>query len=231
MTVTEPEQHTRPAGAPVYPDFEFDAAGSPSRYRHYQSGRGVNYYTADPDLQASLNTYLDPTTRGWAEDVLTDLGERAGTELARRADVYDAAGHELVRYDRFGRDISRVDHHPDWLSSLNEVFDFGLVGWNHDPALLARYGRAPVTLLTAFDYLVGQADMALCCPLELAHGTVVVLEQFGTDEQRARFLPGVVATDTGAGSRSRRSPPRSPAAAMSALPAPARCAPRSAGGS
>ena len=132
MTVTEPEQHTRPAGAPVYPDFEFDAAGSPSRYRHYQSGRGVNYYTADPDLQASLNTYLDPTTRGWAEDVLTDLGERAGTELARRADVYDAAGHELVRYDRFGRDISRVDHHPDWLSSLNEVFDFGLVGWNSD---------------------------------------------------------------------------------------------------
>ncbi len=204
MTATDPATHVAagreaPAGrvrpgAPVYPDFALDGQGSPSRYRHHESGRGLNYYTADPDLQATLDTYLDPATRGWAQEVLVELGERAGTELVRRADVYDAVGHELVRYDRFGRDVSRVAYHPDWLTSLDEVFDFGLVGWNHDPARLERYGRAPVTLLTAFDYLVGQADMALCCPLELAHGTVVVLEQFATPEQRERFLPAVVAT-------------------------------------
>jgi len=179
---------------PVYPDFTLDGTGSPSRYRRYESGRGCNYYTADPDLARTLDTYLDTETRRWAEELLVELGERAGGELARRADVYDAAGHELVRYDRFGSDISRLAYHPDWLTSLNEVFDFGLVGWNHDPDRLARYGKAPVTLLTAFDYLVGQADMALCCPLELAHGTVVVLEQFATPEQRERFLPSVVAT-------------------------------------
>ena len=182
-------------GAPVYPDFSLDGTGSPSRYRAYESGRGLNYYTADPDLADTLDTYLDPTTRAWAQEVLVELGERAGTELVRRADVYDAAGHELERYDRLGRDVSRVAYHPDWLTSLDEVFDFGLVGWNHDPDRLARYGAAPTTLLTAFDYLVGQADMALCCPLELAHGTVVVLEQFATPEQRDRFLPAVVATD------------------------------------
>ncbi|MQA14285.1 MAG: acyl-CoA dehydrogenase [Pseudonocardiaceae bacterium] len=199
MAVTDPGRHApadgRPVGAGVYPDFELAAEGSPSRYRRYESGREVNYYTADPELQATLDTYLDPTTRSWAEAVLTELGERAGTELARRADAYDATGHELVRYDRFGRDVSRIAYHPDWLTSLDDVFDFGLVGWNHDPERLARYGPAPVTLLTAFDYLVGQADMSLCYPIELAHGTVVVLEQFATDEQRARFLPAVVATD------------------------------------
>ena len=178
----------------VFPDFALDGQGSPSAYRHYESGRGLNYYAADRDLQATLDSYLEPATRQWAEPVLHDLGERAGTELARRADVYDAAGHELVRYDRFGRDISEVAYHPDWLTSLNEVFDAGLVGWNHDADRLARYGRAPVTLLTAMDYLVGQADMALCCPLELAHGTAVVLEQFATPDQRERFLPAVVAT-------------------------------------
>lgn len=178
----------------AYPDYALDGQGSPSAYRAYESGRDLNYYTADRELQATLDTYLDPATRAWAEEVLVDLGERAGHELARRADVYDAAGHELVRYDRFGRDVSELAYHPDWLTSLDEVFDFGLVGWNHDPDRLARYGRAPVTLLTAFDYLVGQADMALCCPLELAHGTVVVLEQFATESERARFLPPVVAT-------------------------------------
>ncbi|GAC1328585.1 MAG: acyl-CoA dehydrogenase family protein [Mycobacteriales bacterium] len=184
---------SRPGG-PVYPDFALDGTGSPSRYRHYESGRGLNYYTADPDLAATLDSYLDPATRAWAEQVLVELGERAGGELARRADVYDAAGHELVRYDRFGRDVSQLAYHPDWLTSLDEVFDFGLVGWNYDPDRCSRYGRAPTTLLSAFDYLVGQADMALCCPLELAHGTAVVLEQFATDEQRERFLPPVVAT-------------------------------------
>lgn len=192
--VCEPPPGPGRFGAAVYPDFELAGQGSPSRYRHHESGRGLNYYTADPDLPATLDTYLDPRTRGWAEEVLVELGERAGTDLVRRADGYDAVGHQLVRYDRFGRDISQIAYHPDWLTSLDEVFDFGLVGWNHDPARLQRYGRAPVTLLTAFDYLVGQADMALCCPLELAHGTAVVLEQFATQEQRERFLPPVVAT-------------------------------------
>ncbi|MGK2902299.1 MULTISPECIES: hypothetical protein [Mycolicibacterium] len=74
----------------------------------------------------------------------------------------------LTRYDKLGRDVSRVEHHPDWLANLDEVFDYGLVGWNHDPTGLQRHGRAPVPLLAAFDYLVGQADMALCCPPELA---------------------------------------------------------------
>lgn len=179
----------------VFPDYMLDGQGSPSVYRAHESGRGLNYYTVDRELQATLDTYLDAGTREWADGVLTELGERAGHELARRADVYDAAGHELVRYDRFGRDVSELAYHPDWLTSLDEVFDFGLVGWNHDPDRLARYGRAPVVLLTAFDYLVGQADMALCCPLELAHGTAVVLEQFATAEQRERFLPPVVATN------------------------------------
>ncbi|WP_343708307.1 acyl-CoA dehydrogenase family protein [Mycobacterium sp.] len=180
--------------AQVYPPFALDAATSASWYRHLESGRGVNYFTADPNLARTLATYLPATVRRWAEKPLSQLGERAGNELVRRADVYDATGHVLTRYDKLGRDVSRVEHHPDWLANLDEVFDYGLVGWNHDPARLQRYGRAPVPLLAAFDYLVGQADMALCCPLELAHGTVAVVERFATAEQRDELLPAIVAT-------------------------------------
>jgi alkylation response protein AidB-like acyl-CoA dehydrogenase len=178
----------------VYAPFELDGAGSPSRYRHHASGRGVNYYDVDDNLRRTLRAYLPEAVARWAEEPLRELGGRAGTELVRRADVYDAAGPTLVRYDEFGRDVSRVAHHPDWLSSLNEVFDFGLVGWNHDAERLARYGRAPYPLLAAFGYLVGQADMALCCPLILAHGTVAVLERFAGPALRDELLPPVVAT-------------------------------------
>ncbi|MGQ9411188.1 acyl-CoA dehydrogenase family protein [Mycolicibacterium gilvum] len=59
---------------------------------------------------------------------------------------------------------------------------------------MQRHGRAPVPLLAAFDYLVGQADIALCCPPELAHGTVTVLERFATVEQRDELLSAIVPT-------------------------------------
>jgi acyl-CoA dehydrogenase len=180
--------------ANVFPEYRLDGSGSPSLYRRYEAGRGLNYYEADPNLAAVLGMYLDDRTRAWATERLRVLGERCGTDIVRRADVYDRAGHELRRYDRFGIEVSEVVYHPDWLTNLNEVFDFGLVGWNHDVDRLARYGRAPATLMTAFDYLLGQADMALCCPIELAHGAVVVLERFADPELRSRLLPAVAST-------------------------------------
>lgn len=182
-------------GAQMYPDYELDGRESPSRYRDADTSAPLNYYELDPNLAAVLERRVGEEVMAWAHEPLSELGERCGGDVVRRAEVYDRVGHELERHDRFGRDVSRVVHHPDWLANRDEVFDFGLVGWNHDPERLARFGRAPVALLAAMDYLVGQADMAICCPLELAHGTVAVLERFGTEENLAAFLGPIVATD------------------------------------
>ena len=72
-------------------------------YGRYESGRGLNYYAADPNLAAVLSSYLDDGTMQCAAERLQVLGERCGTDIVRRADVYDRVGHQLVRYDRFGR--------------------------------------------------------------------------------------------------------------------------------
>ncbi len=123
-----------------FPDYTLDGSGSPSRYRHYEQGRGLNYYEADPNLRAVLGQHIDRATMQWADARLRVLGERCGTAIVQRADAYDRVGHELVRYDQFGRDLSRIAYHPDWPLNLNEVFDFGLVGWNYerDPAVPPR---------------------------------------------------------------------------------------------
>jgi acyl-CoA dehydrogenase len=192
--VIAPDSAELPRGTQRYPDYELDGSASPSRYRDVDLSGPVDYYALDPNLGPVLELHVGDEVMAWADERLAVLGARCGGEIVRRAETYDRVGHQLERYDRFGRDVSRVVYHPDWLQNRDELFDFGLVGWNHDPELVARFGRAPVQLLTAFDYLVGQADMALCCPLELAHGTVAVLEQFGTDGV-ARFLAPVVATD------------------------------------
>lgn len=188
------ENGLRPGGG-QYPDYELGEPVGESRYGRYESGRDVNYYEADPNLAFVLEGHLGARTMEWAREKLDRLGERAGYEMVRRADVTDEANHHLVRYDRFGREISEVRCHPNWKTNLGEVFDFGMVGWNHDEDLLGRYGRAPVTLLTAFDYVVGQAEASLCCPLELAHGTVAVLEKYADPELRDRYLPSVVSMD------------------------------------
>jgi len=89
-----------------------------SMYRRYESGRGLNYYEADPNLAAVLGSYLDDGTLQWATERLRVLGERCGTDVVKRADAYDRTGHELQRYDRFGRDLSEIAYHPDWLTNL-----------------------------------------------------------------------------------------------------------------
>ncbi|ETW99415.1 MAG: hypothetical protein ETSY1_15095 [Candidatus Entotheonella factor] len=180
----------------IFPPFELGTQESRSRYARYESGRNLNYYEADANLRFVLQGHLDPQTLSWAETHLWQLGKRCGTDIVRRADVYDAENHKLIRYDKFGCDISQVSHHPDWLSNLNEAFDFGLIGWNYDNDRVMNEGYAPVQLKVAFDYLVGQADMAICCPIELATGAVVVLEEFADEATKSRLLPPIVATKT-----------------------------------
>ena len=144
-TGTGTEDGLRPGGG-QYPDYELGEPAGESRYGRYESGRDVNYYEADPNLAFVLEGHLDAQTMRWAREKLDRLGERAGHEMVRRSDVTDEANHHLVRYDRFGREISEVRCHPNWKANLGEVFDFGMVGWNHDGPtrpLRARSRAAP----------------------------------------------------------------------------------------
>ena len=117
-------------GAQMYPDYELDSETSASRYRTVDPSGPLDYFALDRNLQAVLDLHSGGRIPDWARERLHSLGARCGGDVVRRAEVYDAAGHELERYDRFGRDVSRVKHHPDWIANREEIFDFGLVGWN-----------------------------------------------------------------------------------------------------
>lgn len=140
-SATNAEVRPRPGGG-QYPDYWLDEPEGRSFYGRYESGRDLDYYEADPNLRLVLEGRLEVETMRWAQERLGVLGERSGRVLVHQADETDEANHELVRYDRFGREVSEVRCHPNWTANLNEVFDFGLVGWNHDEGLLGRYGRA-----------------------------------------------------------------------------------------
>ena len=55
--------------AQVFPDFALAGQGSPSRYRRYESGRGLNHVECDHNLAAVLDLHLDEAARAWAGNV------------------------------------------------------------------------------------------------------------------------------------------------------------------
>jgi len=101
------EVRTRPGGG-QYPDYWLGEPTSKSFYGQYESGRDVDYYEADPNLRFVLEGHLEAETMSWAEERLGILGKRSGHEIVHRADVTDEMNHDLVRYDRFGREVSDV---------------------------------------------------------------------------------------------------------------------------
>ena len=88
----------------------FTTSEKSSRYRteDYQGAVGLNWYTTDPTLQATMAYYLQPDELAFAEPHLTRIGELMAGPVARWAEETDRNPPRLVRYDRWGHDVSRV---------------------------------------------------------------------------------------------------------------------------
>ena len=54
-----------------------------------------------------------------------------GKTLAARAEVTDAHGPVLHRYDRWGYDVGEVVHHPTWTANKADLVRTGFVGLDH----------------------------------------------------------------------------------------------------
>src|SRR6266511_804843 len=84
---------------------------SPEKSARYETGRylgatGLNWYTCDPTLQRAMRYYLADEEFAWAEPHLVRLGELMGGPVSERADATDKIGPKLVKFDRWGHDVS-----------------------------------------------------------------------------------------------------------------------------
>lgn len=67
-----------------FPEYTLGGEGSASRYRHYDEGRGLNYYEADPNLRAVLTAH--PIWEGTSNLCALDLWRA----------IVKQRGHEVV---------------------------------------------------------------------------------------------------------------------------------------
>jgi putative acyl-CoA dehydrogenase len=131
----------------------------------------------------SSDTALCEATRreggSWAEPALHEFGGRVGS-----AEVigwgFEANRHkpELLTFDRYGQRVDEVRYHPSYHALMQLAIEAGM----HSVAWTARsseqgggHGGGHVAH-AAFEYLMGQAEPGVCCPLSMTYAVVPALK-------------------------------------------------------
>ncbi|WP_377889155.1 acyl-CoA dehydrogenase family protein [Alkalihalobacillus sp. R86527] len=154
----------------------------------------MNFYQEDPNLSFLLKRYLDQDFYKWAEKELADFGERCGTVIDERAVHTDREGQpKLIKYDKMGNDISEVWVNEGYKKTVEETYNRGIVAYVHKE--IPELGRRGNYLYSyAQGYLISQSEPGFYCPVTLTMATAYLLDHYGEEELKKKFLPHVLST-------------------------------------
>src|SRR5215471_18677235 len=155
---------------------------------------GINFYTADHDLAFLLQRHLSEEDNERAQPILTAMGAVASQEMDRLADLANRHGPTLVQFDKRGQRVDEVVFHPAYHELERIAYqDFAIAACSHRSGALGWPGRVPQPVKFALGYLGMQAESGVFCPVSMTDAMARVIEQYGSDALRRRFLPGLTA--------------------------------------
>jgi acyl-CoA dehydrogenase len=159
--------------------------GSDEKAERYATERfpgatGLNWYTCDPTLQRAMRYYLTKEELSWAEPHLVRLGELMGGSISERAEITDKIRPKLVKYDRWGHDVSEVTIPESALATKRDLIEKGFSGPSFRDAAEAA-GVPQVPLSIASSYMLNQAEIGMSCAMGADAGMVA--------SQVAQFAP------------------------------------------
>jgi len=147
---------------------------------HFLGATGLNWYTCDPTLQRAMRYYLPDEQMAWAEPHLERLGALMGGPISERADITDKNGPKLVKYDRWGHDISEVTIPESAIATKRDLIEKSFAGPAlRDAAEAAGVPQVPLSL--ASSYMLNQAEIGMSCAMGADAGMVA--------SQVAQFAP------------------------------------------
>src|ERR1700710_940051 len=157
---------------------------------------GMNFYRADPALTDLLKLHLPDALFRHIEPHLDRLGGLAGgilDECARLADRHTPVLHQR---DRFGRDAQYIEYHPAYRELEAAAFgEFGIHAMSVRKGILGWPDKYPVVAKHAFTFLFNQAEFGMGCPINVTDGCAKLLNNFGSEALKARYLDGLTQTD------------------------------------
>jgi alkylation response protein AidB-like acyl-CoA dehydrogenase len=167
--------------------------GTPEKAERYRTERfngatGLNWYTSDPTLQFLMRYQLSSDELEWATPKLDRLGALMGGPISERADLTDKNPPRLIKYDRWGHDISEVLLPESALATKRDLIEHGF----GTPAFQAQAGRAGVRiepLTAAYTYMLCQAEIGMTCSMGADAGMVrAMVAQFAPTDVQEHVL-------------------------------------------
>lgn len=158
--------------------------------------RGLNFWNIDRALRDLLMLHLDEAALRHFTPHFERLGGLAGgrlDELAMQADKHTPLLHHR---DRFGRDTDWVEYHPAYREMERIGFgEFGLHAMSRRAGVLGWPNAAPPLVKYAMQYLFAQAEFALLCPLSVTDSSILLIQKYGDERVKQRYLPGMLSQD------------------------------------
>jgi len=157
---------------------------------------GENFFTLDHSLRSLLPLYMDRALLDHLTPHYERLGEVAGgrlDDLTRLADRHEPILH--TRNPR-GLDEDWIEFHPSYREMEQIGFgDFGIHCMTHKPGMFGWPEKMPPIAKYVFQYLFTQSEFALMCPISVTDTSAMLIERYGDEETKERFLPGMMTQD------------------------------------
>ena len=157
---------------------------------------GLNFFDIDNSLQDLLKLYRPDDLRAHMLPHYHKLGEIAGDKLdtlARLADLRDPVLHHR---DAMGRDEDWVEFHPAYREMEDIGFhQFGIHCMSRTPGVFGWSGKVPPLAKYVFQYLFVQSEFGLMCPISVTDTSAMLIERYGDEAMKNRFLPGMWSQD------------------------------------
>lgn len=165
--------------------------GSPDKARRYATERyngavGLNWYSCDPTLQFLMRMHLGEAGLAWAEPHLERVGALMGGPIAERAEITDREPPRLEKFDKWGRDVSRIVHSASFSANKADLVRDSFTTESFErTAREAGVDARPLS--AAWSYMLNQAEIGMMCVLGTGLDMVVrMAERFAPEDVKAR---------------------------------------------
>ncbi len=159
---------------------------------------GLNFFEIDRGLRDLITIYLPDDLREHLTPHFERLGALAGDQIDDWARLADR--HQPVLHYRTPRGAFEdwLEFHPAYHEMEKVALgDFGFASMVHKPGVFGWHAPIPHTAKFVFQYLFGQSEFGQLCPISATETTAALIARYGSDEVRARFLPGLLSQDMG----------------------------------
>jgi alkylation response protein AidB-like acyl-CoA dehydrogenase len=156
----------------------------------------MNFFEADPGLRGLLSLYMDEPLRTHLEPHFNELGELGGGRLAELSAAAERHPPELIARDRFGRDNETVESHPAYHAMEAIAFGrFGMHAMTHRAGIMGWPDKYPPLAKYLFHYMFAQSEFGLLCPVNLTDSSSALIDRYGSEELRQRYLDKIWTQD------------------------------------